>query len=118
MRDFTFCANTFLEGSNQSEIRNEIGCYRVPQPPLRAPRLVREQTRSVMTEEPSSFMMLLSDRRPNAEAMSAHDKGRVPRLEPRTMSKVDDESGGGHALVCTAGSKHVVPRALFRPQRD
>ena len=34
MRDFTFCANTFLEGSNQSEIRNEIDCYRVPQPPL------------------------------------------------------------------------------------
>ena len=34
MRDFTFCANTFLEGSNQSEIRNEIGCYRLPQPPL------------------------------------------------------------------------------------
>lgn len=67
-----------------------------------------------MTEEPSSFMMLLSDRRPNAEAMSAHDKGRVPRLEPRTMSEVDDESGGGHALVCTAGSKHVVPRALLR----
>ena len=76
--------------------------------------LVREQTRSVMTEEPSSFMMLLSDRRPNSEAVSAHDKGRVPRLEPRTMSEVDDESGGGHALVCTAGSKHVVPRALLR----
>ena len=38
MRDFTFCANTFLEGSNQSEIRNEIDCYtyRVPQPPLAA----------------------------------------------------------------------------------
>ena len=30
----TFCPNTFLDSSNQSEIRNEIGCYRLPQPPL------------------------------------------------------------------------------------
>ena len=75
--------------------------------------LVREQTRSVMTEEPSSFMMMLSDVRRNAEAMSARDNGRAPTLEPRTVSEVDDENGSGHALVGTADSKHVVPRACW-----
>ena len=77
--------------------------------------LVREgeQTPSVITEEPSSFMMQLSDLRRNAEAMSVHGNGRAPRLEPRTVSEVDDENGSGHALGGTADSKHVVPRACW-----
>ena len=29
----TFCPNSFLDSRNQSEIRNEIGCYRCHNPP-------------------------------------------------------------------------------------
>ena len=58
-------------------------------------------------------MMMLSDLRRNAEAMSERDNGRAPTLEPRTVSEVDDENGSGHALVGTADSKHVVPRACW-----
>lgn len=29
----TFCPNTFSESSNQSEIRNELDCYRCHNPP-------------------------------------------------------------------------------------